>query len=541
MILKTKYRAGGKIESKDLENKVNKMSNEEKTREQLVEQLEGLRRRVAELEPAEAELLRIKKALVRGAEALRLILENSLDIMALINADGTIRYISPPLERMTGYRPEELTGKYAFDYVHPDDVQGLIRRFNRGMETPGITEREEFRYRHADGSWHTLEATGISLIQDPSVSGVVLTARDITDRKEAEKALQRSERYYRSLIRYAGDMISILNADLTFRWGSRSAGRITGHAPGDIYGRSLLEYIHPDDIEDVKETLDFAMHNPGVTRYLETRFRHSDGSYHFHATIVNNLLDDPSVQGLVINSRDITERKMMEEELLVRNRELNAFAATVSHDLRTPLALIEGYAQLMRAEDTTGEEKEAYLKNIIAASRRMDELTESLLEYAQAGQPGGNAVTVDPAAVINEVLSEHVDVLQWKNMVVEVGEDLPGIVADALKLRQVFANLVDNAIKYMGDNPRPRIEIGAQTNGAKVTFYVRDNGQGIDPDHQEEVFIPFKRFGASASPGLGIGLSTVKRAVKGWGGNIWVESRPGEGSTFYFTAPAAED
>lgn len=347
--------------------------------------------------------------------------------------------------------------------------------------------------------------------------------------------LRRSERYFKSLIRSAGDMITVLDADLSFIWGSPSAGRITGYEPEEIYGANMLDLIHPDDIEALVELRDYIMIHPGTPVAAEARFRHRDGGYHHHEAIVTNLLEDPYVKGIVINSRDVSDRKSMEEELLVRNRELDAFASTISHDLRTPLSLIQGYAQLLQA-GTTEDEEERFLDNILLAARRLEKLTHSLLEYAQAGRPEGELCSVDPAPLIGEVLEEYAEPINGIHMEVSVDGELPSVMADPLKLRQVFSNLVENAVKYAAGGERPRMHIGAEERGERITFYVRDNGTGIDPSIRDEVFLPFKRSDASLSPGLGIGLSTVKQAVEGWGGRVWVDSEPGQGCCFFFTA-----
>jgi PAS domain S-box-containing protein len=638
------------------------MDDTKKTAEQLLEEIYSLRKRIAELEASEAELSRIRKYLDRGSESLRLLVEESLDATGVVDGHGVIRYMSPSIEKMTGYAVEELIGKSVFDYVHPDDIVELQADFSRGTMTLAQTYKRQFRYLHADGSWHVVESTGINLLEDPAVAGLVVTARDITKRimvekslkesearyraliesqgvgiceidneerfkfanaeahnilgvpdgelpgrslrefmddenfqivrgqtrlreegvrntydvairrpsgerrilrvtatprldengkmvaslgvfsditegKEAEEARERSERYYRSLIRYAGDMITIVDADLRFRWGSPTAGRITGHDPSSIYGKPLLDYIHPDDIAAARGNLESIKETPGASFTLESRFRHSDGSYHFHAVMVTNLLEDAAVRGLVINSRDINERKLMEEELLARNQELDAFARTVAHDLRTPLSLIEGYAQLLQEGKNSYEEEKYYLVNIVNAVRHMDELTESLLEYAQVGHSGGEIAAVESGEVVQEVLLQQATMLEQNNIEIEVKKGLPVVMVDEIKLRQVFANLLDNAIKYIGNNGDPRIEIGTRPAEGEVIFYLKDNGRGIKEEQQSEIFQPFKRFAGSASRGLGIGLSTVKLAVQGWGGRIWVESSPGQGSTFLFTAP----
>ncbi|MBN2026904.1 MAG: PAS domain-containing sensor histidine kinase [Actinobacteria bacterium] len=643
------------------------MSGEAKTRAELEAELYGLRQRIHELERSDRELQRVRKSLEQGAEALSVVLENSHDILVIVRADGTVAYASPSLGRSTGYRIEELLGINGFDLIHPDDVENVSQEFFAGLQTPGRVINLDFRYRHADGSWHSMEAQGINLADNPVVSGMVLTARDISDRKVIEQALSQSERYmrtlienitdvilildregkltfisssftsvlgyepgeyighdpkeyftealhpddvqrvmdfvadslrkpglsetiefrmlradgsertietrannlpddpvikgvistmrditekkkvqetiaareryYRSLIRNAADMVTVLDENLAFRWGSPSAARITGYGPQDAYGKRILDFLHPDDRDSAQQDYDVLLANPGMIITGERRFQHKDGLYHWHEAISTNLLHDPFVQGIVVNSRDITERKVIEEMLLISNRELDSFATTVSHDLRTPLSLIEGYAQLMRAEGNTQEENEAYLKSIITAARRLDEMTESLLEYAQAGQAEGTVGPVEPLDIISDILFEHSVEIEKAGIDIILGEEFPTLEVDRFKLRQVFTNLIDNAVKYLVHTARPRIEIGSQADHGTATFLVRDNGPGLDPALKEEIFQPFKRFVTSTSPGLGIGLSTVKRAVEGWGGRIWVESEPEKGATFYFTAP----
>ncbi len=513
------------------------MEEEKESQEELLEELKVLRSRVAELEDKKAQLRNMKEFLSSGAEAFAVLLECSPELSTVVDADARIMSAAPSVEKALGYKPEELAGRSIFDFVFPDEVPALQEFFTICMGTPRHSLSMEFRFRHADGSWHTLDATCINLIHNTAVRGIVLTARDITERKQAEETVAARERYYRSLIRNAADMVSVLDENLAFKWGSPSASRITGYGPEDVYGRTILDFLHPEDVETAKKDYEFILANPDQILTGVRRFRHKDGTYHWHEAILNNLLGDPSVRGIIVNSRDITERKLMEEELLASNRELDSFATTVSHDLRTPLSLIEGYAQLLRAQSNTEEEKEAYLKSIIAAAKRMDELTESLLGYAQAGKSEGTISSVEPLDVVSDALFEHSVEIERGDIDIAVGEEFPALKVDQYKLRQVFSNLINNAVKYLADTPRPCIEIGSRAGQDQVTFYIRDNGPGLDPEVEEEIFQPFKRFGTARSPGLGIGLSTVKRAVEGWGGRVWVESEPGQGATFFFTAP----
>ncbi len=371
--------------------------------------------------------------------------------------------------------------------------------------------------------------------QDGSFLSALSVFSDVTELKKAEEELRRRERYFRTLLHNAADMITILDEDLRFVWGSRSTATITGHSEA-LYGMRLLDFIHPEDREASRRDIEFILSHPRTPHHVVRRFRHSDGSYHYHEAILNNLLDDPTVRGIIINSRDITERKLMEQQLIARNRELDSFATTVAHDLRTPLSIITGYAQLLQYDDLSEEERQAYVANIARAAQRLDEFTASLLEYAQAGRPEGKMTAIDPREVVLEALAERASDIDCGGIEVVVAEEMPRILADPVRLHQVFYNLLDNAIKYVTGAESPRIEIGASHAGGQATLYVQDNGTGIDRHHLEDIFLPFKRPDRDDRCGLGIGLATVKRAVEAWGGKVWVESSPGEGATFFFTA-----
>ncbi len=482
------------------------------------------------------------EAAIRERESFyRSVIKNIHDVILVINAAGVMDFVSPSIERVFGYHPDRFRSKDIecfLEICHPEDVSRLADFVSASLREKGLSEPFVFRVCDSGGRERVAESRAVNLLDDPAVGGSVHILRDVTDRVREERALQDRERYYRSLIRNAADMVSVLDGNLSFRWGSLPSGLTTGYDPREVYGKPIRDFVHPDDREQSREDIEFVLANPGVPYKCERRFRHRDGTYHWHQAILTNLLEDPSVRGIIINSRDINERVLVEEQLRERNRELNDFASIVSHDLRTPIALIEGYAQLMRAGETTDEERESYLHNIIDAARRTDELIESLLDYAQAGQPKEQVEPSNPEEVLEGVLAQYRDSLEWHNIEVVVQDGLPPVLAERPRLHQVFSNLVDNAIKYMGDKAEPRIEIRAERAMDTVTFLVRDNGQGIDAPLLEEIFSPFKR-GSSGTRGLGIGLSAVKRAVEGWGGRIWVESQPGEGTVFFFTVPTA--
>jgi signal transduction histidine kinase len=245
---------------------------------------------------------------------------------------------------------------------------------------------------------------------------------------------------------------------------------------------------------------------------------------------------------MVSYTRDISERKRMVAELRERNEELEAFAHTVSHDLLSPVAVVEGYARAALEADAEGrpEAERECLEGIARGAQRMSDLINSLLQYAQAGHVDLARCDVDPEEVLMEVLVDLKEEAQRRGVGIEVATDLPRIAVDAVKLRQVLNNLISNALKHMGERRHREVVISAASDGPLATFCVRDNGIGMPAELHDRIFEPFRRFSLVDSQGLGIGLSTVKRAVTAWGGRVWVESKPGEGAAFYFTAPLAE-
>ena len=285
-----------------------------------------------------SERKKIEQALRESEERYRRLVENLNDVVFNLDPLGRISYISPAIESISSYKPEDMVGQSFTHYVHPDDMPYMLEEFERTLA--GRPGPAEFRIVDKDGGVLHVRTSSRPQYKDGELTGLTGVLTDITEQKEAEGELEdyrlhlenlveertrelreaadrlrRSENYYRSLIRNAPDMIDVLNEDLTLRWGSPSAGRITGYEPEEVYGRSILDFIHSDDVEKARALAERVLQNPGETHSVVVRFRHDDGSYRFHETIATNLLDEPAVRGIVINSRDVTEREQAEEAL----------------------------------------------------------------------------------------------------------------------------------------------------------------------------------------------------------------------------------
>ena len=240
------------------------------------------------------------------------------------------------------------------------------------------------------------------------------------------------------------------------------------------------------------------------------------------------------------NARLFTERVSLIGELEARNAELEQFTYAVSHDLRSPLVTIRGFLGYLRqdaaAQDMTRFDKD--LKRIANAVDRMQVLLNDLLELSRIGRAINPAESVPFGEIVAEALEMLHGPLEGYNLELIVQAVLPNIFGDHPKLVEVMQNLIENAAKFMGDQPQPTIEIGTQgeDENQMPIFFVRDNGSGIDPQYHHRIFGLFNRLD-QAIEGTGIGLTLVKRIVEMHGGKIWVESELGMGATFYFTLP----
>jgi hypothetical protein len=233
--------------------------------------------------------------------------------------------------------------------------------------------------------------------------------------------------------------------------------------------------------------------------------------------------------------------KRAEEELVRSNRDLQQFAYVASHDLQEPLRMVATYTQLL-AERYRGELDESadkYIHYAVDGALRMQALVQDLLSYSRVGRQGTEREETDCNAMVETALKNLHTAIKESGARVEY-QGLPRVVAVASQLSQVFQNLIGNALKFRGAEP-PVVRITAQKKNREWIFSVADNGIGIAPEHAEIIFVIFKRLHTRAEyPGSGIGLAICKKIVEQHGGSIWVESQPGQGSTFKFTLPAGK-
>ncbi|MDY6876276.1 MAG: PAS domain S-box protein [Chloroflexota bacterium] len=544
-----------------------------------------MHQRIAELETVEAEPkwtekalreieeMRVEEALRHSEEYFRSLIENALDIITVLDSDVTLRYGSPSIERVLGYEPRVLIGQRILEFVHPDDVPNVITIFNHTIQNPGTVSSLEFRFRHQDGSWRTLEGVGkslVDLLDDSGAPSLVVNYRDVTERVQAVEMLRESENFLSGILNDMFTFIAVLEPDGKIIFTNSTALDIAGLTPKDVIGKMLYDAYWLEYSEETRRTTknDIEACASGKTVVRQIEIQVAGGQLMWIEFSIHPVYDrNGKVRYLVPEGRDITERKRAEEEirklntelerrviertaqLEAANKELEAFSYSVSHDLRAPLRHIDGFLQLFlkREEERLGPTSLRYLHTIAEASDKMSQLIEDLLAFSRTGQAEMQTRRVDLNEIVREIQQELSPGLEQRHITWETGP-LPAVEADPVLLRQVWVNLLSNAIKYTAPREEARIEIGAKKPGglkkpgfSEVTIFVRDNGVGFDPQYEHRLFGVFQRLHREEEfKGTGIGLAIVRRIIHRHGGRVWAEGELDRGATFYFTLREAK-
>jgi diguanylate cyclase (GGDEF)-like protein/PAS domain S-box-containing protein len=246
---------------------------------------------------------------------LQALLENCDDVVLLTHVDQRIAYASPSIERILGYSVEEFQQIGWRAIIHPDDVASADELAAGVRATPGVEVGGEGRVYHKGGSIRWLEVTAVNRLDDPDLAAVVVTLHDVTDRKNAEDALRKREALLAALARHATDVVAVLGPDRMYTYASDATRRILGHPPETFVGRTPYDFLPPENHADFDRLWEQLLARPGEAIEVEGRMRHADGSWRLVETAITNLLDDPDVEAVVVNSRDITERREAEQAL----------------------------------------------------------------------------------------------------------------------------------------------------------------------------------------------------------------------------------
>lgn len=546
----------------------------EKELETYRENLEDIvAKRTHEISQINAQLLRelferkeMEKALKDSEKKYRDFLENAPIGVGIVDLSGKIQYINNRIEEITGWTREELIDRNGFglDAFDESTRENLLERFMARIEGDGA-QQLEIPVRKKDNTLLWVQVIANILRKDGDPIGMQLVFVNITEKKKAQEALQKSEDRFRTLISRSSDVMSILDQEGRFIYNSLPAEKIFGYRLEDLVGKSAIDFIHPDDREIARKEFAGLVNRSKSAKVVEFRALRGNGKWGYYEARGNNLLDDPDINGIVLNIRDIQDRKQAEEErnaLLERlyraekMESLGTMAGGVAHDLNNVLGVVVGYAELIHSDMDDNDPNKKNVGRIIKSGQKASAIIQDLLTLARRNVHVSEVV--DMNAVIAEffltpeferMASYHPDILFRK----EMAPDLLNIKVSPVHLEKTVMNLMSNAVEAINDAGEVTITTKNRylrqpvrgysevREGDYVVLSVQDTGQGISPSDIGRIFEPFYTKKVMGRSGTGLGLAVVWGTVKDHQGYIEVQSEIGKGATFTLYFPATRE
>jgi PAS domain S-box-containing protein len=519
-------------------------------------------------------------SLRESEERFKAIADYTVDWESWVWTDGRLLWVNPSVSRITGYSPQECLAMsdYPLPLVHPEDRAALAAEFSAALRG-SKRENIESRIIRKDGEvfWGSVSYQPI-LDSAGNPSGHRSSVRDITERKRAEEALRESEERFRSMAENISDGLMIIEGNRPVFINDRAC-EITGYSREELMHMKTSEIIVPEYKPRIEETEKQFQKTGTLPRTLEFQIIHKDGTKRFVSNHYSISQREGGIITRYIITADITERKQAEEELrrlyselearvlqrtaqlVAANKELEAFAYSVSHDLRAPLRSIAGFSQAI-TEQCAGqldEKGKDYFGRVQAATGRMAELIDDLLDLSKITRSEMTFSMVDLSAIAGTLNREQkaADPGRTVEFVIHKNVQARG---DERLLAIALSNLFNNAWKFTTKHATARIEFGveeasgdrreeiddrreatAEIRNPKPeprtpVYYVRDDGAGFDMTYAHKLFGPFQRLHQTADfPGTGIGLAIVQRVIHRHGGRVWAEGEVEKGATIYFT------
>jgi PAS domain S-box-containing protein len=511
---------------------------------------------------------RVQRALLaseaRQQSAYQLV---SVGLCQVSTVDGRFLRVNRRLCEITGYDEAELLSLRYADITHPDDRERDIEQFSAMVTGRTPRYESETRYVRKDGRiiWAHVNATLVHGADDPQRS--VAVVQDITERVQGEARLRQSEARFRELADAMPQMVFITSGTGQVEYVNERWVEYTGTPLAEAMPERFDALVHPDDRDDARaEWLRVLREGGQYSREYRLR-RVTDGVYRWQLCRAVPTYDADgrvvryfgTITDIDDNRRAVEEVHRLNETLEQRvrdrtaqlqavNDELDAFTYTVSHDLRAPLRSQQTFARqiLLTDEARLSDEAKSLLRRTVATSARMDRLITDLLDYSRLSRADLKLVPVSTVTIVHELIGQLQRDPATATANVIVREPLPWVLGNRLLLQMVFANLLDNAVKFVRPGQAPIVRVWAEdvppaTPPAQARIWIEDNGIGVSAEHFKRVFQPFETLNRAGSfEGTGIGLAIVKRTIDRLNGRVGLESTENVGSRFWIELPIAD-
>ena len=490
------------------------------------------------------ERKRAEEALREKTEELDRFFTVTLDLLCIADTDGYFHRLNPQWEAVLGYSLPELEGQRFFDLVHPDDQASTLAALDE-LSAHKVVLNFVNRYRCKDGSYRWIEWRSY-----PVGNLVYAAARDITERRQTEEALRLTQ----LAVDRARDAIHWVGANGELLYVNGATCQSLGYTREELLSMTVF------DIDPLFSKAMWADHwereRERGPYMFETMHKAKDGRI-FPVEIAIDRVNYGGKEYNCAYARDITERKRAEEEihrlneeleqrviertaqLEAANKELEAFSYSVSHDLRAPLRAIDGYSRILMEDyetalDTEGQQVCTVIRR---QTQRMGQLIDDLLAFSRLSRTHMQVASIDMETLANSVFQEVTTPDDRERIDFQV-ESLPPAVGDPTLIRQVWVNLLANAVKFSAKRARAVIEVGSSQEAAENIYFVRDNGAGFEMQYADKLFGVFQRLHSERDfEGTGVGLAIIQRIIHRHGGRVWAEGEVDKGATIYFTLP----
>lgn len=485
-----------------------------------------------------------ERALKESEERFRTVFQASpVAICITTMAEGRLLDANLAYWNLTGYDPKTSLGRLAEELEMWNDMEDR-QKFVGELKQKRSIVNPNYEFFVYDTHQLRFAIAFYELIEINAQPCVLSMFYDVTEQRQAQNDLQSAEARKRAILRSIPDMIFEVARDGLFLDFMASAELSPLMPPEEFIGRNIRDLFPAAIAEQTIFALERSLET-GQLHAFEYGMPPGEEVQFFEARVTA-----VTSESAIIMVRDISQRKWVEterekliNELEEKNSELERFTYTVSHDLKSPLITIKGFLGFLEQDAASGNimRLKSDTRRIADATDKMQTLLNELLELSRVGRLTNLHQNIPFEELVREALVIVYGQLNEKNVQVHVEEKLPAVHGDRQRLLEVLQNLIDNAAKFAGNVPDPRIDIGCSGyEDGKPIFFVRDNGIGVDPVHHDRIFGLFNKLDAT-SEGTGIGLTLVKRIIEVHGGRIWVQSEAGKGAAFFFTLPAKSD
>jgi PAS domain S-box-containing protein len=484
---------------------------------------------------------KIQEALHRSEKRYQSLVEATAQIIWHTKTGGEFLPKQTGWSAFTGQTEAEAEGWGWLRAIHPDDQKQTVLTWSKAI-TDCTVYQNEHRLRRKDGEYRNMSVRAVPIKDAEGIREWVGVHTDITKYKQAESALIKNGEMFCFLLEHTPAAIAMFDRDMKYQLVSRRFLENYNLDYANIIGKSHYE-VFPELPTHWQEIHQRCLQGTSE-QCEEDLFISADGKKHWEKWEIRPWTNSGGkISGIILVAEIITEQReakeqlrKLNEKLLQSNRDLEQFAYVASHDLQEPLRAVISYAQLFarKYQGNLDAQADKYINYVVEGAIRMQQLIEDLLNFSRIGTHGNDLQPIDLELILAQVL-HNLKIALGQSQAIVTHEPLPTVVGDKTQLIQLFQNLIANAIKFR-KSEAPKVQITAVQADNKWLISISDNGIGIEAEYFERIFIIFQRLHSRTEyPGTGIGLAVCQKIIERHGGEIWVESTFGCGTTFHFT------